>query len=239
VAQEAELTGSDASVTARRLAVRITLMFLVFALAIFLPAGTIKWWAGWAFLALFFSFVVALTLWLLKYNPGLAQERATGLSADNREPWDRVLIPVTGVLFFAWLTFMPLDAVRFGWSHVPGWIQAIGAILLLSSFYLFFLTFRENSYLSPAVRIQTERGHTVVSTGPYRYVRHPMYSAFVLLVVGTPLLLGSWYGVVPGVILIGLVARRAVLEERTLENGLPGYRAYMSRARYRLIPYVW
>ena len=126
---------------------------------------------------------------------------------------------LTGVLFFAWLILMPLDAVRFQWSQVPVWLQVVGAMVLLGSFSLFFLTFRENSYLSPVVRIQEERGQTVVSTGPYHYVRHPMYAAFVLLVLGTPLLLGSWYGILLGLILVVMVARRAVLEERTLPEG--------------------
>jgi protein-S-isoprenylcysteine O-methyltransferase Ste14 len=225
---------------APRLIVQTAMTFLVFALAIFLPAGTTDWWAGWTFLGSFFGFSVALTLWLVKHDPGLLLERLSGLSSENREPWDRALLAVTAVVFFAWLVLMPLDAVRFGWSRVPGWLQAAGAILLLASFYLFFLTFRENSYLSPAVRIQTDRGQTVVSTGPYRHVRHPMYAAFVLLIIGTSLLLASWYGIAPGgLILIGLIARRAVLEERTLQNGLPGYRAYMDRVRYRLIPHVW
>jgi protein-S-isoprenylcysteine O-methyltransferase Ste14 len=107
------------------------------------------------------------------------------------------------------------------------------------SFYLFFLTFRENSYLSPAVRVQQERAQTVVSTGPYHYVRHPMYSAIVIFGVGTPLLLGSWYGVFFGLIIGAVIAWRAVLEERTLRQELPGYAAYMAEVKYRLIPYVW
>ena len=134
---------------------------------------------------------------------------------------------------------MPLDAVRFRWSQVPVWLQVVGAIILLGSFYLFFLTFRENSYLSSVVRIQEERGQTVVSTGPYHYARHPMYSAFVLLVVGTPLLLGSWHGVLVGLILVGMVARRAVLEERLLRKELKKYDLYIAQVKYRLIPHVW
>jgi protein-S-isoprenylcysteine O-methyltransferase Ste14 len=134
---------------------------------------------------------------------------------------------------------MALDAVRFRWSKVPPWLQGIGALLLLGSFYIFYLTFRENSYLSPAVRVQTERSQTVVSTGPYRYVRHPMYAAFVLFTLGTALLLGSWYGLVGGLLLIGMIAWRAVQEERVLREELKGYRAYMTRVRYRFVPYLW
>jgi hypothetical protein len=103
----------------------------------------------------------------------------------------------------------------------------------------FYRTFRENPYLSPAVRVQTERAQKVVSTGPYRYVRHPMYAAFVLFTFGTALLLGSWYGLLGGLLLIGMVARRAVLEERVLQEELEGYSAYMLRVRYRFVPHLW
>jgi protein-S-isoprenylcysteine O-methyltransferase Ste14 len=134
---------------------------------------------------------------------------------------------------------MPLDAVRFHWSHMPVWLQVVGAITLIISFFLFFLTFRENSYLSPMVRIQKDRGQTVVSTGPYHYVRHPMYAAILLFVPGVALLLGSWYGLLAGLLIVGMVARRAVLEERTLRQELPGYDAYMTQVKYRFIPHVW
>ena len=109
---------------------------------------------------------------------------------------------VLQVFFLAWLVLMPLDAVRFRWSEMPGWLQVAGAILLLGSFYLFFLTFRENPYLSPVVRVQSERGQTVISTGPYHYVRHPMYAAAILFMAGTALMLGSWYGLLMGLIFV-------------------------------------
>ncbi len=109
----------------------------------------------------------------------------------------------------------------------------------MCSFYVFFLTFGENSYLSPAIRVQEECGQTVVPTGPYHYVRHPMYFGFVLFVLGTTLLLGSWYGFPLGLVLVGVVSIRAVLEERTLRKELRGYDRYMAQVRYRLVPRVW
>jgi protein-S-isoprenylcysteine O-methyltransferase Ste14 len=102
-----------------------------------------------------------------------------------------------------------------------------------------FLTFRENSYLSPVVRIQDERGHRVIATGPYHYVRHPMYAALVVFVIGTSLLLGSWSGMLVGAVFVLMLARRAILEERTLQAHLSGYTSYMSEVKYRLIPYLW
>lgn len=213
-------------------------LLIAFALALFVPAGTIAWRSGWIFLAMFGGFVNAISLWLLRHNPALLRERMRGFTPDQKI-WDKILLALTGVLFFAWLIVMPLDAVRFRWSRVPAWLRSVGAATLLGSFVVFFLTFRENSYLSPVVRIQDERGQTVVSTGPYRYVRHPMYSGFLLFVLGTALLLGSRLGVLGGFVLGGLVARRAVLEERALREGLPGYGDYLARVRTRLIPKVW
>ena len=132
-----------------------------------------------------------------------------------------------------------MDAVRFKWSHVPLWVEVVGGVLLLLSFFLFFLTFRENSYLSPLARVQKDRGQKVISTGPYAIIRHPMYFAFIPFMIGTPLMLGSRFGAVFGALFILLPARRAVLEERMLVESLEGYREYMAKVRYRLIPYVW
>ncbi|MGH8651904.1 MAG: methyltransferase [Gammaproteobacteria bacterium] len=212
-------------VNVTQLLVRTAGMMVAFAMALLLPAGTLAWPAGWTFFVLIFGFTSGMSLWLLRFNPDLT--------------WDKVFLALMGVAFFAWLAVMALDAARFHWSQVPPWLQGTGALLLLGSFYIFYLTFRENSYLSPAVRVQTERGHTVVSTGPYRYVRHPMYAAFALFTLGTALLLGSWYGLLGGLLLIGMVAWRAVQEERVLREELEGYSAYMTRVRYRFVPYLW
>jgi protein-S-isoprenylcysteine O-methyltransferase Ste14 len=157
----------------------------------------------------------------------------------DQKAWDKVFLPIALVGFMGWLILMPLDAVRFHWSRMPAWLQAVGAIILLMSFYLFFLAYRENPYLSPMVRIQKDRGQRVISTGPYSYVRHPTYSGVIPLTVGTSLLLGSWLGLVAGLVIIVLVAIRAVLEERMLREELPGYDRYMKQVKYRLIPYVW
>jgi protein-S-isoprenylcysteine O-methyltransferase Ste14 len=226
------------AVNSKLLVVQIAILFLVFALVLFLPAGTIAWLSGWIFLVLFFGFVITVTAWLYRHDPGLLQERMTVFKSDQ-EVWDKVLFTLMQVFFFAWLILMPLDAVRFRWSQMPVWLQVVGAIILLCSFFLLFLTFRENPYLSRVVRIQKERGQTVISTGPYHYVRHPMYSAFIPFVLGTSLLLGSWYGILLGSILVVIFVIRALLEERMLQKELKGYDIYMVQVKYRLIPYVW
>ena len=222
-----------------QLAARIAGLGAAFAAALFGGAGTLAWPAGWTFLALFLAFVVALSAWLLRANPELLVERMTGIGRADQKAWDKALMALAGVGFFAWLALMGLDAVRFRWSYMPAGLRALGLALLAGAMVLFFLTFRENSFLSPSVRVQSDRGQTVVTTGPYRHVRHPMYAAFLALTAGTALFLGSWYGLLGCVPLAALVAVRATLEERTLRRELDGYDDYVRRVRYRFVPFVW
>ena len=213
--------------------------FAVFAALLFVSAGTLLWPAGWAFLALFFGFALAIILWLARKEPELLAERMSSPMQSGQPLWDKVFVVAVMVLFVAWLISMPLDAVRFGWSEVPGWLQILGALGVVLSFYIMFLTFRENAYLALVVKVQQERGQSVVSTGPYRYVRHPMYASTFLFFPGSALLLGSWWGLMFCTVLLGLLVWRIPLEERMLENGLTGYDEYARRVRYRLIPRVW
>jgi protein-S-isoprenylcysteine O-methyltransferase Ste14 len=178
-------------VNLRLLLAQIAGMALVFGVALFGAAGTVAWPAGWAYMVLMFGFVGAISAWLARSNPGLLTERMTGIGKADQKTWDKVWFALTNVLFLGWLVAMPLDAVRFGWSRVPRVLRVLGAAVLVASFWLFYRTFKENAYLSPAVRVQTDRGQTVVSTGPYAVVRHPMYAAAAGYVAGTALLLGS------------------------------------------------
>jgi len=161
------------------------------------------------------------------------------VSPSDQKTWDKVFLLLFYVFFFAWLIVMPLDAVRFHWSWMPIWLQVVGAVAMVVSFILMSLVFRENAYLSGTVRVQQERGQTVITTGPYHYVRHPLYASGLFLFLGTPLLLGSWYGFLLILLFLPALLVRAVLEERTLLQELPGYDAYMTQVKYRLIPYVW
>jgi len=201
---------------------QIVITFVVYALPLFIPAGIKLWLAGWIFIVLWFGFWCFVLIWLSRHNLGLLQERMK-VSSKDQKIWDRVLGLLLYSSIFVWLLFISFDVVRIHLSMVPFWLQIIGLIILLGSFYLFFVTFRENSYLSPLVRIQEDREQRVISTGPYHYVRHPMYSATVVFIVGTPLLLGSLYGVPLGLIIILILAWRAVLEEWTLRKELTGY----------------
>jgi protein-S-isoprenylcysteine O-methyltransferase Ste14 len=212
------------------------IQLLLFPLVLFLAAGTLAWPAGWIFLILFYSYVVVTVRLLSKHHPGLLEER---MSVFKTSPKRDTMFLLLCAVSLVWLIVIPLDAVRFHWSQVSLWLQMGGALALVGSFALMYLAFRENAYLTPTVRIQEERGHAVVSTGPYRYVRHPMYTGFHLFFVGMPLLLGSVFGLVLSPVLIGLVIRRAVLEERLLQKELPDYNAYMAQVTFRFIPYVW
>ena len=212
--------------------------FLLIALVLFLPAGTVLWPAGWIYLILLLGFSVVNIGLLFKSNPGLLEERLS-LSQPNLKTSDKVLTAVNGLLYLVWFIVMPLDAVRFHWSHVPLFLQIVGALVLVGFMPLAILTFRENAFLSTMVRVQQERGQTVISTGPYHYVRHPLYSSALLFFLGTPLLLGSWYGLLFVSIMIAGLVGRTLLEERVLREELPGYDAYLTQVKYRFIPHIW
>jgi protein-S-isoprenylcysteine O-methyltransferase Ste14 len=213
--------------------------FAVFGALLFVSAGTLRWPAGWAFMALFFGFALAIVVWLARKEPELLAERMSSPMQRGQPLWDKVFVVAVMVLFVAWLILMPLDAVRFGFSEVPGWLQLMGALGVVLSFYIMFLTFRENAYLSLVAKLQEERGQSVVSCGPYRYVRHPMYASMFLFFPAATLMLGSWWGLLLCAVLLGLLVWRIPLEERMLENGLDGYDEYAQKVRYRLIPRVW
>jgi protein-S-isoprenylcysteine O-methyltransferase Ste14 len=224
---------------ARRLIVHNLLWFAAMGLLLFLPAGTLDWPAAWAFLAELAILGLAMGLWLLRLDPGLVEQRLGAPIQKGQPVADKILLSVFLLLFAGWLVLMGLDAVRFGWSSMPGWAQGAGALGIFLSLWIGYRVMRENSFAAPVVRIQEERGQTVVTTGPYRYVRHPLYAGALFFFIGSPLLLGSWWGLVPALLLALMLALRIPIEERALRAGLPGYAAYAARVRYRLIPLVW
>ena len=222
-----------------RLITQTLVWIAAMAAVLFVSAGTVTWPAAWVFLAEMGGFGVAIGLWLARRDPALLAERlSTGFQAAQKT-WDKVFMATVFVLWASWLVLMALDAVRFGWSRMPIWAQAIGAILIALCMYVSCLTFRSNSFAAPVVKIASERGHRVADSGPYAHVRHPMYAGALLFFIGTPLLLGSWYGLAAVPVLTVVLAARAVMEERMLVDELPGYRDYAMRVRYRLIPGLW
>ena len=212
---------------------------LILGLLLFVPAGTLVWPAGWEFLLLFVGCSAATGLWLRKMDPDLLAERMKSpLSADQR-PRDRAIMAATYVCFCGWFVLMGLDARRFGWSRTPVLAQALGPILIVGAFWGWIGVLKANTFAGTRVRVQEERGQTVVSSGPYAVVRHPMYAYALLLMIGTPLLLGSLWGLAGLFLFLPLLAARAIGEEAVLMDGLAGYRDYAARVRFRLIPGVW
>ncbi len=209
------------------------------ATVLFVAAGTLRWPQGWIFIGATGATGLAGGFWLAWRDPALLAERLRSPLQRDQERSDKFFMVAVTLLWSAWFVLMPLDAVRFRLSHVPVWAQVLGALLIALAMYSFYLTFRENSFAAPVVKIQKERGQTVVTTGPYRYVRHPMYAGAILYFLGVPLLLGSGYGFALAPVFVVLLAFRIPIEERALREQLDGYEDYARRVGYRLIPGIW
>jgi protein-S-isoprenylcysteine O-methyltransferase Ste14 len=215
-----------------------TIFTTLFAIAaIFIPAGTLKWTEAWFFLILYAFAVTAAIFWMKKKAPDLLKERMS--RKKDVKKWDKIFMILYSIFLLVILILPGLDAVRFRWSSVSLIVKIAAFIGYLPGFALAFWAMRENAYLSDVVRIQEDRGHTVCTTGPYKYVRHPMYVGVLLIMLCFPFSLGSLYTLIPAGIIIILFFFRTVFEDKTLLEELPGYKEYAQRVRYRLIPGVW
>lgn len=230
------VTSSDVT---RKLVIRTGIFLALLGLLLFVSAGTFRWPQAWIYLGLNATAGLGTGLMLARHDPALLNERMGPIIQRGQKGWDKLLLSVFFGLYLLWLVLMAFDAKRFHWSSVPVWLRVVGAVLICVTFYVMWLVTRENSFAAPVVKVQKERGHKVVSSGPYAFVRHPMYGGIIPLFIGTPLLLGSWWGLLFAVVLLLLLAVRAVLEERTLMAELDGYADYAARVRYRLIPRLW
>nr|MEA2798525.1 hypothetical protein [Phenylobacterium sp.] len=219
--------------------VQIALMLIVFAAILFGAAGTLDWPSGWAFLGLFGVLGVSISLWLAKADPDLLAERMKSPIQRGQKPWDRLFLGGLSVVYFAWLALMGLDARRMAWSDVPLWVQVLGALLVVFSYLGIAWVFRVNSFAAPVIKMQADRHQTVISTGPYAFVRHPMYAFALWQFIGMPLMLGSWWGLAVVPPLIAAIALRTLGEERMLKAELAGYAAYARRVRWRYAPGLW
>jgi protein-S-isoprenylcysteine O-methyltransferase Ste14 len=212
---------------------------LFFAALLLGGAGTLRWPQAYVFLIFFFVPAIVVTLRVARDDPALLQSRMS-LPVQRGQPlWDRIVMGAFVLLFVAWLPLMGLDGGRWHRGQMPLWLEVIGAAGIVAMFALADRVMHANTFLAPVVRVQSERDHQVVTTGPYAVVRHPFYSAAILMFVSAPLLLGSWYGELGALVLTAGLVLRTTLEDRMLQRALGGYADYAARVRYRLVPGVW
>jgi protein-S-isoprenylcysteine O-methyltransferase Ste14 len=220
----------------RKRLTQIGALLLVYALLLFIPAGRLDWTWAWVLLGLYLALIAVNAVVLFRINPETIARRA---EAEGQKGWDRVVGGLWAVAGLAGLVVAGLD-VRFGWTApLPLGLHLAGAAGYTLGFALFSWAMASNAFFSTVVRVQAERGHRVCTTGPYRLVRHPGYVGAILQSLVAPLLLGSLWAFIPGLLAAGLMVVRTALEDRTLRAELDGYAAYARSVRFRLIPGVW
>lgn len=211
----------------------VTFATFLLGLGMFIPANDFLWVEAWIVLILFYVLLINNILYFSKHDPDLIQKRS---KPEFKEKWDKI------VTFFTSIGFIPIFFVpgldrQFGWSNVPIIVEIIGFIMFIIGFIIIFLTMKENSFLSKAVEIQ--EGHTVITTGPYKIVRHPMYLGLIIFMAGWCLALGSLFSLIfVAFIVIGLIIR-IVFEDRMLHEELEGYKEYAQKTKKKLIPFIW
>lgn len=219
-----------------RRARQLFIQYLIIGVILFLGSGRPGW--VWAWLYLGYSILQILVNFTLmrRTNPELIAERAEG--SARTQPWDRTIVAISAPLWLAIFIIAALDE-RWAWSTVPLWVNFVGAALLVLGSSISSWAMLTNAYFSGAVRIQQDRGQTVVTEGPYRFVRHPGYLGWAVVGLSMALLFGSLWALIPAGLILGPMIVRTALEDRTLQEGLEGYREYAQQVRYRLVPGVW
>ena len=219
---------------------RLILLYLFIPLLLCVCAGDFGWWQAWVFALLMFAAGVGGRYWGEQQHPGLLAERAHAVQAEDVKTWDKVLAPLMALsLSFPLVIVAGLDH-RFGWSPAfPLWLNITGFVVIALGYAFAAWALAENRFFSSMVRIQTERGHEVCDSGPYRIVRHPGYAGNIPPLVGIVLALGSVWTLIPAAVALIIAVIRTTLEDRTLQEELPGYLDYTRRVRYRLIPGIY
>jgi protein-S-isoprenylcysteine O-methyltransferase Ste14 len=209
---------------------------VVMAVLLFVPAGTIHYWQAWVYLSIFTAASVLTTLYLLRKDPALLERRMRGGPTAEKRLAQRFIMLCTSTGFIALLVVSALD-YRFAWSTVPVSVVVVGDVLIAIGFYLISIVYRENTFTSATIELAENQ--KVISTGPYAIVRHPMYASASLYLLGTPMALGSYWGLVPIAVMLPFLIWRLFDEEHFLAKNLPGYTDYQKQVRHRLIPFVW
>jgi protein-S-isoprenylcysteine O-methyltransferase Ste14 len=209
---------------------------IVLGVLLFLPAWTLAYWQAWAFIVVFMTSANALGIYLTLKDPALLERRKRVGPAAEQSMTQKVIASFLIIGCFALLVFCAFD-YRFAWSVVPASVSVVGDALIVLGLLINLFVLRENSYA--ASTIQVEEGQKVISTGLYASVRHPMYMGVLVMIIGVPLALGSWWGLVAVALLTPVLVWRILDEEKFLSKDLPGYREYEQKVRYRLVPYLW
>ena len=212
---------------------KFTCGLLLVGLLIFLPAGTLRYTYGWLLVGLLFGPMLIAGFVMLIRSPDFLKKR---LDAKEKQGTQKGVVAFSGLMFIAGFVVAGLD-FRFGWSAMPKWLVITASVLFLTAYALYAEVMRENAYLSRTVKV--EQGQTVVDTGLYSIVRHPMYAVTILLFLMMPLVLGSWFALIAFAFYPAIIVVRLKDEEDLLTRDLPGYTAYKEKVKYRLIPFVW
>ena len=211
-------------------------MMLMLAVLTFLPAWTVHYWQGWLCLFVFFACALGITLYLMKYDPMLLKRRMSGGASAEKEKSQKIIQSLSAIAFIAMFVVSAFDH-RFMWSVVPAYAVIAGDALIVLGFAIVFWVFKVNSFTSGIIEVAAEQ--TVISTGPYGLVRHPMYLGALIMLLSIPIALGSWWGMIALVPMSVVLVWRLLDEEAFLARSLPGYMEYRETVRYRLVPFLW
>ena len=214
----------------------LVVLAVVMGLLLFVPAGTVRYWPGWVYLSIFFGAATLTTRYLMRHDPALLERRMSGGPTAEKRAVQKFIMLCTSAGFIALLVVPALDH-RYHWSTVPLSGVVVGDVLVATGLYFIFLVYRENTFTSATIEVAPDQ--TVISTGPYAVVRHPMYASGLLYVLGTPLALGSYWGLVPLAAMSPFLIWRLFDEEQFLRERLPGYTEYQQKVRHRLVPRIW
>ena len=214
------------------------LLFLLFVMAalLFIPAWTLDYWQAWTFLAVYFVSSFTITLYLVKKDPRLLERRMSGGPTAEKEPTQKLIMSFASLGFIGLIVFPALDH-RFAWSHMPSYMAPVGDVLVVLGWLAIFFVFKENTFTSATIELAPDQ--KVISTGPYALVRHPMYAGALVMLLGIPIALGSWWGILVVVAMMPALLWRLFDEEKFLARNLSGYVEYQNKVRHRLIPLVW
>jgi protein-S-isoprenylcysteine O-methyltransferase Ste14 len=230
-------SSSPAKITMISLLPNLLAVILILAVILFVSAGRLDWLQAWAFVLAFGGFLTFYGLWSVRNDQGQLIER--GQTGKNTKSWDKVILTIYTFLLIGMLALAGLDAGRFRWAPAPLALQILGWLGAAFSGFMVWWTVSVNTFLSRTVRIQDDRHQQVIDSGPYSHIRHPMYLGIIILMVSIPLLLGSIWALIPGILISILFLVRTALEDRTLQRELPGYAEYTRRVYYRLFPRIW